>query len=46
MPSSALRVELNKKFTYMLDSSTYYLLQGIIPLELLTKINPDQVEGN
>ena len=36
-------IPLLKKFTQMLDSCIYYLLRGIFPLELVTKINPDQV---
>ena len=37
------RVELNKKFTDILDSCAYYLLEWVFPFKLVTQINPDQV---
>ena len=38
---------LHKKFTNMLDSCTYYhLLEGTFPLEVVTKIDPDQVDAS
>ena len=41
------RVELNKKFTDILDSCPYcYLLEWVFPFQLVTQINPDQVGAN
>ena len=42
-----IRVELNKKFTDILDSCAYYYLsEWVFPFELVTQINPDQVGAN
>lgn len=41
------RTVLHKKFTRMLDCSTYsYLLEGIFVLESVTQINQDQRGAN
>lgn len=47
MPRLPSRVALHKKFTHMIIlRAYYYLLDRIVPLELLTKINPNQVGAN
>ena len=41
------RVELNKKFTDILDLCTYYyLLEWVFPFELVAQINLDHVWAN
>lgn len=41
-PPPPSHVVLLKKFSHMLNSCTYNLLKGTFPLELVTKIKPDQ----